>query len=186
MALVAGILPAKIKSCGRNPTFMSMANAFSGGLFLAIALVHILPEVTEEYNDWYDETYGGDSDNSHNLLLSFMRPRKRNYYRRLGHGDGDEPFVFPLPFVLVFSGYSFILLIDRVMFDSHSLFEGSHGHGHGHEHGDEKGHSHGHSDGHNNGKLDGRKNGNHINDIDEVTEISDGKSSAIGTLKHTH
>lgn len=30
---------------------MSMANAFSGGLFLAIALVHVLPEVIEQYND---------------------------------------------------------------------------------------------------------------------------------------
>ena len=43
-----------------------------------------------------------------------------------------EPF--PLPFVLVFAGYSFILLIDRVMFDSHALFEHDHkDEGHGHE-----------------------------------------------------
>jgi hypothetical protein len=41
---------------------------------------------------------------------------------------------FPLPFVLVFAGYSFILIIDRVMFDSHALFEhGDEGHGHGHD-----------------------------------------------------
>lgn len=49
--------------------------------------------------------------------------------------------MFPLPFVLVFAGYSFILIIDRVMFDSHALFE----HGHGDE---EKGHGHGHDDHH--------------------------------------
>ncbi len=59
----------------------------------------------------------------------------------LGHGnDKKEPF--PLPFALVFAGYSFILLIDRVMFDSHALFEHDHGgeekEGHGHKHGPEE------------------------------------------------
>ena len=47
IGLVSGVLPAKVPCCGRNKTFMSMANAFSGGLFLAIALVHVLPEVTD-------------------------------------------------------------------------------------------------------------------------------------------
>ena len=56
----------------------------------------------------------------------------------LGHGDEAHPF--PLPFVLVFAGYSFILLIDRVMFDSHSLFD--HGHDHGKNHSDEEEHKH--------------------------------------------
>lgn len=54
IALLFGILPAKIKSCGRNPRFMSMANAFSGGLFLAIALVHILPDVVHDYDDYIE------------------------------------------------------------------------------------------------------------------------------------
>ena len=50
----------------------------------------------------------------------------------------EEKEPFPLPFVLVFAGYSFILLIDRVMFDSHALFEhGEDGHegksGHSHQ-----------------------------------------------------
>jgi hypothetical protein len=50
----------------------------------------------------------------------------------LGSAEEKEPF--PLPFVLVFCGYSFILLIDRVMFDSHALFEHEHGdEGHGHD-----------------------------------------------------
>ena len=47
IAVAAGVLPAKIKGCGENKTFMGLANAFSGGLFLAIALVHVLPEVTD-------------------------------------------------------------------------------------------------------------------------------------------
>ncbi len=42
--------------------------------------------------------------------------------------------------MLAFCGYSVILLVDRVMFDSHALFDGDEGHGHGHG---EKGHGHG-------------------------------------------
>ena len=57
VALIFGILPAKVKGCGQNATFMSLANAFSGGLFLAIALVHILPDVVTEYTEWHKETY---------------------------------------------------------------------------------------------------------------------------------
>jgi solute carrier family 39 (zinc transporter), member 1/2/3 len=48
--IIFGILPAKVKSCGRNPKFLSISNAFSGGLFLAIALVHILPDVANDYH----------------------------------------------------------------------------------------------------------------------------------------
>lgn len=47
IGLGSGVLPAKVPRCGKNKKFMSMANAFSGGLFLAIALVHVLPEVTD-------------------------------------------------------------------------------------------------------------------------------------------
>ena len=60
---------------------------------------------------------------------------------QLTHSGGKPPF--PLPFVLVFAGYSFILIIDRVMFDSHALFEHGHdeekgGHAHKDEHDSEK------------------------------------------------
>ena len=61
----------------------------------------------------------------------------------LRHGSGES--LFPLPYLLVFVGYTFILLVDRVMFDSHSLFDhghGGHGHGHGHE---ETEHDHDHT-----------------------------------------
>ncbi len=134
VSLGFGILPAKVKSCGRNPRFMSMANAFSGGLFLAIALVHILPEVVENYDD-----YLHDHENPTNSTTVAFPTRKM----RSLHGDGEGKF--PLPFVLVFAGYTFILLVDKVMFDSHALFD--HGHGHGHGHGHAHGHGHGHEHG---------------------------------------
>ena len=56
----------------------------------------------------------------------------------MGHGSGEEEAIFPLPFILVFAGYIFILTVDRVMFDSHSLFDD--GHGHHHDNGMDNGH----------------------------------------------
>ena len=155
IAVVAGVLPAKIKGCGQNKTFMGLANAFSGGLFLAIALVHVLPEVTNEYNHLMEEknkpvtvalesALGGmivqHLNHLHLLVNGVMQDSEEHPFSshpQLTHGEGNSPF--PLPFVLVFAGYSFILIIDRVMFDSHALFEHGHdeekgGHGHKEEH----------------------------------------------------
>jgi zinc transporter ZupT len=146
IALGFGILPAKVKSCGRNPRFMSMANSFSGGLFLAIALIHILPDVINDY---------------HNHL--HPEPEPVTYItNKSGRRLREEPKAdFPLPFMLVFCGYTFILLVDKVMFDSHALFGG---HDHGNGHGEEKEeHGHGHDNekkkGHEHGLEHGKKHG---------------------------
>ncbi len=37
-----------------------------------------------------------------------------------------------MPELLIFGGYTFILIIDKVLFDTHALFEHEDGHGHGH------------------------------------------------------
>jgi zinc transporter 1/2/3 len=55
IAVVFGVLPAKVKACKESPRFLGFANAFSGGLFLAIALIHILPEAAGDFNDWWKE-----------------------------------------------------------------------------------------------------------------------------------
>jgi zinc transporter ZupT len=132
IALGFGILPAKVKSCGRNPKFMSMANSFSGGLFLAIALIHILPDVIKDYEEYLHP------EPEPATVVTYTKSGRA----RLGHGD--EKADFPLPFMLVFCGYTFILLVDKVMFDSHALFGG---HDHGHGHGEAGGEEHGHGDG---------------------------------------
>lgn len=43
-ALVMGLIPVKSKSFRESPRILGVANAFSGGVFLAIALMHIMPE----------------------------------------------------------------------------------------------------------------------------------------------
>lgn len=112
VAFVAGILPNKIQWCKKSTDFLGIANAFSGGVFLAIAFLHIMPEATAAFAE-------------------FMEEHEHDHWHRLRHGDDEDEF-FPLPFALAFAGYAFILLIDKVIFDTHSLMDGGHGHHHGH------------------------------------------------------
>jgi hypothetical protein len=106
MAFIAGILPNIIPWCKKSTSLLGIANAFSGGVFLSIAFIHILPEVSTDYASYMDST-----------------PTPK-----LGDDD-EESDNFPLPFALAFGGYAFILLIDKVIFDTHSLVGGDH-HGH--------------------------------------------------------
>ena len=51
---LVGMIPTWSKSCRESPAVLGVANAFAGGVFLAIAIMHILPESVEgweEYND---------------------------------------------------------------------------------------------------------------------------------------
>ena len=43
-ALLMGLIPLKSKAFKESPKILGIANAFSGGVFLAIALMHIMPE----------------------------------------------------------------------------------------------------------------------------------------------
>ena len=70
-----------------------------------------MPEVS---NSWAEMHEHHDHEKSSNLR----------------HGDHDEPF--PLPFFLIFVGYTVILLVDKVIFDTHSLADHGHDDGHGH------------------------------------------------------
>lgn len=47
-----GILPLKIPAIKKSESGLSYLNCFSAGMFLAIALIHMLPESVLEYNEW--------------------------------------------------------------------------------------------------------------------------------------
>lgn len=68
------------------------------------------------------------------MALVHILPEASSEYIVIKLEEGvDTPF--PLPYMLVFCGYTLVLIIDKVMFDSHALLEGPDGHGHGHGHG---------------------------------------------------
>lgn len=80
---------------------------------MAIAFMHIIPEVAHGYEEYME----GDDDEY-----------SKSFTGGLKHGDE----AFPLPFALVFIGYTVILLIDKVIFDTHNLVGENH-HGHTHD-----------------------------------------------------
>lgn len=50
-----GIIPLFCSAFSENPKVLGIANAFSGGIFLAIALMHILPEQVEGWGEYREE-----------------------------------------------------------------------------------------------------------------------------------
>ena len=50
-ALIAGMIPTFSASCRESPKILGIANSFAGGVFLAIDLMHILPEQIEGWNE---------------------------------------------------------------------------------------------------------------------------------------
>ncbi|CAI2372285.1 unnamed protein product [Moneuplotes crassus] len=111
LAFVSGILPNVIPWCKKSTNILGIANAFSGGVFIAIALMHILPETSSGYNEY------------------MQSPKELGQNADVDGEESGEPF--PLPHTLAFVGYAFILLIDKVIFDTHSLIGDNHqGHVH--------------------------------------------------------
>lgn len=95
------MIPTWSSSCRESPKILGIANSFAGGVFLAIAFMHITPEMIEDWNS-------------------------------MPLNQGNEK-IFPLPELLIFTGYTIILIIDKVLFDTHALFahddhEGGHAH----------------------------------------------------------
>jgi len=49
-AIIAGFIPTWSPECRENPKILGIANSFAGGVFLAIAFMHIMPEMIETWN----------------------------------------------------------------------------------------------------------------------------------------
>ena len=117
-----GLIPAYSKFFRSSKVILSLLNCFAGGVFLAMAFIHILPESAEQYNDVMKKL--AEEENASNTTATAKTGE---------HGA----HVFPLPYLLFFIGYMMVLLIDRV-------FAGEHGHSHGNNF--EHSHDHKHND----------------------------------------
>ena len=65
-SVLFGVIPQRWKRCRNNEHFLSIANCFSGGVFLAIAFVHIIPESTKLY---YQIKYSSSSTSLNHATL---------------------------------------------------------------------------------------------------------------------
>ena len=54
LILIVGTLPIRAKNFRSNPRLLSYASAFSGGLFLAVGLIHLIPEAQEDFDSYYE------------------------------------------------------------------------------------------------------------------------------------
>ncbi|EAR98824.1 metal cation transporter, ZIP family protein (macronuclear) [Tetrahymena thermophila SB210] len=54
--MVTGNLPLRVKAFKENKKVLSIASAFSGGLFISIGLIHILPEAGSDFDKYYDSS----------------------------------------------------------------------------------------------------------------------------------
>jgi zinc transporter ZupT len=71
VSMIAGIVPMKWKKCRKNEHFLGIANTFSGGVFLAIAFVHIIPEANSLYYEYkYSESNNGGNSTSIESTMS--------------------------------------------------------------------------------------------------------------------
>jgi zinc transporter ZupT len=125
-----GLIPAYSKYCRSSQLALSLMNCFAGGVFLAMAFIHILPEAVEQY---YGAMTGEeDAHAGHRLLqtASSVIPKTNSTTTVVEEEKHvDRHGIFPLPYLMFFVGYCLVLLVDRV-------FAGEHGHSHAHGHHD--------------------------------------------------
>ena len=122
-----GLIPAYSKYCRSSKLALSLMNCFAGGVFLAMAFIHILPESVESYNAEMEKRAEA-AEAAEALASNKTATAAAGADKHEHHAD-----FFPLPYLLFFIGYCLVLLIDRV-------FAGEHGHSHGHG-----GHDHQHN-----------------------------------------
>jgi zinc transporter 1/2/3 len=113
VTLLFGYFPLFWKRCRNSTKFLGIANAFSGGIFMGIALFHLLPESNENFE---------------------------GYFKKMAPESAFKDL--PNAYFIAFLCYSLVLFVEKVAFNSHALIEHDHGDGHGHNHGHEELHGH--------------------------------------------
>ena len=53
LIMIVGSLPIRFKQFKTNPLLLSLTRAFSGGLFLGVGVIHLLPEANEEFEKYF-------------------------------------------------------------------------------------------------------------------------------------
>lgn len=99
-AFFMGILPVKLKRFRNSVTALGLSNSFAGGVFIAIALLHIIPEMVRGWDAYACEHWPEIDEDT-------------------GEKECGEPY--PVPLLLTVVGYTLILVLDKVLFDSHAL-----------------------------------------------------------------
>lgn len=145
MALAFGLMPYYIKKFRTSTKFLSISNAFSGGLFLGIGLFHVLPESAEKLEQYSLPWAYFCAYLSYALILFVEKVAFNSHALLHGHGNSTkEPRISVEPLPGLNSGRP-----TENQGDDYNLMEkekeeenehdNEHEHGHEHEHGDKVG-----------------------------------------------
>ena len=117
MSIVPGVLPIYCKGCKQNPKCMSIVMTFSGGIFLAMGLVHIYPDV---------------SDSDSRLLVALMRSTVKQPATSLFPTQSSflgRP-AYDISYFLIFAFEKLICPNTHEIAHHHEHDDGEHGAGH--------------------------------------------------------
>ena len=100
MAMVFGLMPYYVKKFRTSTKFLSISNAFAGGLFLGIGLFHVLPEGAEKLKEYSLPWAFFCAYLSYALILFVEKVAFNSHSLLHGHGNSHKDAkinVEPLP-----------------------------------------------------------------------------------------
>lgn len=105
LIMITGNIPLRSQSFKSNPKVLALSSAFAGGLFLAVGILHLLPEANEHFEDYYKANEATDGEDA---------------------SDDDEEH-FPWSFFITVCSFALILFIEKIATDhTHSHDDHSH------------------------------------------------------------
>ena len=141
MAMAFGLMPYYIKKFRTSTKFLSISNAFSGGLFLGIGLFHVLPESADKLEGFSLPWAYFCAYLSYALILFVEKVAFNSHALLHAHGDSPKINVEPL------SGLNSERQTANNFGDEEKLIEKEITHDRENEHEEEDEHEHGHEHG---------------------------------------
>lgn len=130
--VAGGLAPSCLRLLASPERALHVANAFSGGVFFATGMLHVLPEAVEHLNG------GGHGHQAGHATEAGGGEKAEGEAEAEPHDkqDAEDRHHFPTAYALAVAGFYAILFIEHLVLGKATDF---HGHGHGIDHGHERG-----------------------------------------------
>jgi len=60
LTLITSSIPLRSRAFKENQKVMALSSGFSGGLFLSVGLIHLIPEAAEKFDEYFKEKDAAD------------------------------------------------------------------------------------------------------------------------------
>ncbi|OSX68501.1 hypothetical protein BU14_2683s0001, partial [Porphyra umbilicalis] len=120
--VVGGLAPSCLRLLASPDRALHVANAFSGGVFFATGMLHVLPEAVEHLSG---EGHGhGEEEHAEEEAAAGAPAGAEGEAEVEGHGEEEEEHSFPTAYALAVGGFYAILFIEHLL-----LGKAAHSHG---------------------------------------------------------